>query len=38
VPSLGSEKPDLDGLATDLRHLIESEGRPGFIARLLGWI
>lgn len=38
VPSLGSAKPDVSGLAADLRHLIDEPNQPGFLARLRRWL
>jgi protein SCO1/2 len=38
VSSLGSAKPDIKGLAADLRQLIEDPGQPGSLARLERWL
>lgn len=38
VSSLGSAKPDVKGLAADLRRLIEEPSQPGFLARLQRWL
>jgi protein SCO1/2 len=38
VSSLGSAKPDIKGLAADLRQLVEEPSQPGFLARLQRWL